>query len=165
MLMEYGSVPGRIPCSCFWLEEQKKKKTTWSEWESFSPKTPQRFLQVNKKKKERLICVLMCLLASCLFIISICLFVCLPNSPHTPCLLHLQLLASLCWLLSMDLKAFSMHLKIFMNLNRVILLRQLSGDVRWMPQKPTYRVIFADSSIKVHLGSERRLLTRYWEDV
>lgn len=158
--------PGEFPALVSDWRSKKRRKQPEVNENLLVPKTPQRFLQVTKKeKKKRLICVLMCLLASCLFIISFCLFVCLPNSPHTPCLLHLQLLASLCWLLSMDLKAFSMHLKIFMNLNRVILLRQLSGDVRWMPQKPTYRVIFADSSIKVHLGSERRLLTRYWEDV
>lgn len=53
----------------------------------------------------------------------------------------------------MDLKAFSMRLKIFMNLNTVILLRQLSASGECL-QKPTYRVIFADSSIKVHLDGD-----------
>lgn len=129
----------------FWLEEgRKKKQTTSSEWEPLGPK-----MKVKKDTQisERLICVLMFpLVPASVFFLFVCLFSehSPPAAPTAPCITVPAPLYGL--------KSFSMHLKIFMNPNTVILLQQLSASSECR-RKPTYRVTFADSSIKVHLGS------------
>lgn len=146
MLMECGSVPGRIPLLLFsdWRRKGKKKQTTSSEWEPLCPK-----MKVKKDTRisERLICVLMFpLVPASVFFLFVCLFSehSPPAAPTAPCITVPAPLYGL--------KSFSMHLKIFMNPNTVILLQQLSASSECR-RKPTYRVTFADSSIKVHLGS------------
>lgn len=96
---------GEFLCSCFLIgggkEKNKTKQTTSSEWEPVGPK-------IERKDRhtdfwEAYLCVNVSA-RPCLSIFSVCLFVYRTLGARRP--LHLQLLASPCRLLSMDLKAF-----------------------------------------------------------
>lgn len=73
-------------------------------------------------------CVFNVSTCSCLFIFFICLFVYLPNTPCSLLAAHTDPLYGP--------KSFSMHLKIFMNLNTIILLQQLSASSECCRNQP-----------------------------